>query len=253
MTVGAGALVPIPWQEAVIERVVHRTPRVASIFLRAPLGRHDAGQHVDLRLSAPDGYEAQRSYSIASAPGDPVTELAVERLADGEVSTFLHDVALPGDTIEVRGPIGGHFVWRPADSGPVLLIAGGSGVAPFMSMIRHWASSPPATPLLLAYSTRTWNEIIFREELLATEASQPLFHLAIATTRDPRHRPTDFERRLDARILRDIVARWGESPKIAYICGATAFVESVAQALVANGIAAGDIRTERYGGTSDGA
>lgn len=250
MTVGPGALVPIPWQEAVIERIVRRTPRVASIFLRAALGRHDAGQHVDVRLSAPDGYEAQRSYSIASAPGDPVTELAVERLADGEVSTFLHDVAIPGDAIEVRGPIGGHFVWRAADGGPVLLIAGGSGVAPFMSMIRDWASSPPTTPLLLVYSARTWNEIIFRDELLATEASQPLFHVAIATTRDLRHRPTDFERRLDAGILRDIVSRWGESPKITYICGATAFVESAAQALVANGIPTAEIRTERYGGTT---
>ena len=250
MTVGAGALVPIAWQEAVIERVVRRTPRVASIFLRAALGRHDAGQHVDVRLSAPDGYEAQRSYSIASAPGDPVTELAVERLADGEVSTFLHDVAIPGDAIEVRGPIGGHFVWRAPDGGPVLLIAGGSGVAPFMSMIRDWASSPPTTPLLLVYSARTWNEIIFRDELLATEASQPLFHVAIATTRDLRHRPTDFERRLDAGILRDIVSRWGESPKITYICGATAFVESAAQALVANGIPTAEIRTERYGGTT---
>jgi ferredoxin-NADP reductase len=243
-TVGASS-----WREAVIERVAHQTPRVASIFLRAALERHEAGQHVDLRLSAPDGYQAQRSYSIASAPGDQIIELAVERLEDGEVSTFLHDVALPGDTIEVRGPIGGHFIWTEEDGGPVLLIAGGSGVAPLMSIVRRWSTTTPRVPLLLAYSTRAWDEIIFRDELLRLEAREPLFRLVFATTREPRHRPTDLDARFGSDALREIVAAW-HAPKITYICGATAFVEAVAMALVENGIPPADIRTERYGDTS---
>lgn len=238
-----------PWHEAVIERVVHQTPRVASIFLRAALDRHEAGQHVDLRLSAPDGYQAQRSYSIASAPGDPVTELAVERLEDGEVSTFLHDVALPGDAIEVRGPIGGHFIWKPEDGGPILLIAGGSGVAPLMSIIRYWTAEKPRVPLQLAYSTRTWDEIIFRDELLRIEASEPRFRLVFATTREARHRPADLDARFGSSALREIVASWN-TPKMTYICGATAFVEAVATALVENGVPPADIRTERYGDAS---
>ena len=177
-------------------------------------------------------------------------ELAVERLEHGEVSTFLHDVALPGDTIDVRGPIGGHFIWTPEDRGPVLLVAGGSGVAPLMSMIRHWSATSPHVPLLLAYSARTWDELIFRDELLSNEAREPRFRLVLATTREPRHRPGDFDKRLDAHALLETVARWGETPKITYICGATTFVEATALALVENGIPAADIRTERYGDSS---
>jgi ferredoxin-NADP reductase len=237
-----------PWQAAVIERVVHRTPRVVSLFLRAPLARHEAGQHLDIRLTAPDGYQAQRSYSIASAPDAPSIELAVERLDDGEVSPFLHDVARAGDTIDVRGPIGGHFIWRAEDGGPLLLVAGGSGVAPLMCMLRHRATASPATSALLAYSARIWDEVIFRDELLSAEAADPRFRLIVTTTREPRHRPADLERRLDREVLREILARWDEAPSHVYVCGATAFVESVATALVAEGIPADRVRTERYGG-----
>jgi ferredoxin-NADP reductase len=237
-----------PWHEAVIERIEPQTPRVKSIFLRTSIEPHEAGQHIDVRLTAPDGYSAQRSYSIASAPGSKSVELAVERLENGEVSPFLDDVAQPGDPIEIRGPIGGHFIWRGEDGGPLLLIAGGSGVAPLMAMLRHRAAVAPDTHALLVYSTRTWQELIFRDELLAAEQRDPRFRLVVTTTRDARHRPSDYERRLDGPTLMEIVGRWAQSPSHVYVCGATSFVETVADALVAEGIPAGDIRTERYGG-----
>ena len=145
---------PLRWQQAAIERIVRQTPRVVSVFLRTALGPHAAGQHVDIRLTAPDGYEAQRSYSIASAPGAPEIELAIERLEEGEVSPYFHEIARPGDTFEVRGPIGGHFVWRAQDGGPLLLIGGGSGVVPLMAIARHRANTAPSTQTLLAYSAR---------------------------------------------------------------------------------------------------
>lgn len=237
-----------PWKDAVIERILPRTSRVASIFFRSPVGPHEAGQHVDIRLTAPDGYQAQRSYSIASAPGDPSLELVVERLDDGEVSPYLHDVARPGDTIEMRGPIGGHFIWRGEDGGPLLLVAGGAGIAPLMAILRHRASVAPDVDTLLAYSARTWDELVFRDELLSAEASDARLHVAITTTRGPRHRPSDLERRFDRDSLRALVARLGATPRHVYVCGATTFVEAVANALVDEGIPSTCIRTERYGG-----
>jgi ferredoxin-NADP reductase len=240
---------PLRWQEAVIERVVHRTPRVVSIFLSASLRRHEAGQHVDVKLTASGGYQAQRSYSIASAPGTEQIELAIERLEDGEVSPYFHEVAQPGDTIEVRGPIGGHFVWRREDGGPILLIGGGSGVVPLMAMVRHRAVVAPETRALLVYSARTWEELIFRDELLDGEAREPGFDLAITTTRGPRARPGDFDRRLAGALLREILARWGQAPRHVYVCGSNAFVGSVTSDLVREAIPAERIRAERYGGT----
>ncbi|HEV7990613.1 MAG TPA: FAD-binding oxidoreductase [Gemmatimonadaceae bacterium] len=238
-----------PWREAVIERIEHRTPRVASLFLGAPIEHRYAGQHLDVRLTAPDGYQAHRSYSIASAPGEALIELAVERLEDGEVSPYFVDVAHSGDTIEVRGPLGGHFVWQPEDGGPLLLIGGGSGVAPLMSILRHRARAAPQTDALLVYSSRTWEEVIFREELLRAEASDSRFRLIVATTRERPHRPADLERRLDRDVLREVLARWRMRPEHVYVCGSTPFVEAVANALVDEGVAAERIRTERYGGT----
>jgi ferredoxin-NADP reductase len=239
-----------PWHEAVIERVEHRTSRVSSIFLRSALPPHQAGQHVDVRLTAPDGYQAQRSYSIASAPGEPAIELAVERLEEGEVSPYFVDVAQPGDTIEVRGPLGGHFIWSARDGGPLLLVGGGSGVVPLVAILRQRARVAPGTRTLLVYSSRTWEEVIFREELLRASESDPAFQLVLATTREPRRRPSDYERRLDAGALREILTRWGERPEHSYVCGSTPFVESIADALVLDGLAPGRIRTERYGGAS---
>jgi ferredoxin-NADP reductase len=239
---------PARWQQAVIERITPRTPRVTSVFLRAGLPHHVAGQHVDVRLTTDDGYEAERSYSIASAPGTELIELAIERLNEGEVSPFFHEVARPGDTIEVRGPIGGHFVWRARDGGPVVLIAGGSGVAPLMSIVRAWAASAPKTPLLLIYSARIWNELIFRDELLSTQVYEPEFTFVATITRGKPHRPQDFDRRLDQALLHHVLTRWAHTPRSIYVCGSNAFVETVTGALVADNVPAGLIRTERFGG-----
>ncbi|TMH06059.1 MAG: oxidoreductase [Betaproteobacteria bacterium] len=236
------------WQEAVIERVVHQTPRVTSIFLRAALGPYEAGQHVDVRLTAPDGYQAERSYSIASAPGANGIELAIERLEGGEVSPYFHEVARPGDTFEIRGPIGGHFVWRSSDGGPLLLIGGGSGVVPLMAMVRYRATAGWDRMTLLVYSARTWEELIFRDELVTVRASEPNFELVVTTTRETRHRSHDFDRRLDRSLLREILTRWDQAPRHVYVCGSNAFVEAVTSALVLEGLPPQIIRAERYGG-----
>ena len=236
------------WTEAVIERIVAQTPRVVSVFLRTTIGRYEAGQHVDVRLTAPDGYEAQRSYSIASGPGAPSVELAIERLEEGEVSPYFHEVARPGDSFEVRGPIGGHFIWRAADGGPLLLVGGGSGIVPLRSIARHRAAVAPETKALLVYSARTWDEIVYRDELLRLEASDPNFSVTLTTTREPRRRAQDFDSRLDRALLFEILKRWGASPRQVYACGGNAFVEAVTSAMVADGIATRIIRAERYGG-----
>jgi len=246
----ASAAEPSRWRDAVIERVVRQTPRVVSVFLRASLGRHQAGQHVDVRLTAPDGYQAQRSYSIASAPGREPVELAIERLEDGEVSPYFHDVAQAGDAFEVRGPIGGHFVWRPEDGGPVLLVGGGSGVVPLMAIERHRAAAAPATEALLVYSARTRDELIFRDELLDRRKSDRAFTLVLTTTREPRRDGVDFDRRLDRALLREILAGWQPAPRHVYVCGANDFVEAVTGALVAEALDPRIIRAERYGGTT---
>ena len=208
------------------------------------------GSIVDVRLTAPDGYQAQRSYSIASAPGAADIELAIERLENGEVSPFFHDIAQPGDAIALRGPIGGHFVWRPEDGGPLLLIAGGSGVAPLMAMARHRVAAAPGIPALLVYSARIWGDLIFRDELLETAARAPNFTLAITTTRGPPQRAGDRARRLDRTALRNIVAQWGHTPLHTYVCGTNAFVAAVTDALVAEAVSPQRIRAERYGGTA---
>ena len=157
----------IVWQDAVVTSVVDQTPAAKSFFLKPPQWRgFIAGQHVDVRLTAPDGYQAERSYSIGSAPGGDTIELTVEKLDDGEVSPFFHDVVQQGDTIEMRGPIGGHFNWRPEDGAPILLIGGGSGVVPLVSMLRHRAAVAPQVRMVLVYSARRFDEVIFRDELM---------------------------------------------------------------------------------------
>jgi ferredoxin-NADP reductase len=250
MTTAAPSATLARWQEAIIDRIVPRTSRVISVFLRVRLGAYQAGQHVDVRLTAPDGYQAQRSYSIASAPGSDGIELAIERLEDGEVSAFFHNVAQPGDAIEVRGPIGGYFVWRAADGGPTLLVAGGSGVVPLVAIARDWAATDTRTPMLLIYSARTWEELIFREELLSTQQQQPNFTLVLTTTRGPRHRPEDFDRRVDHSLLHEVLLRWGHVARGVYVCGSNAFVEAVTTGLVQGDVPAARIRTERFGGAN---
>ena len=247
---GAAASAPGPsrWVTATIERIVHQTPRGVSVFVRAPLRPHVAGQHVDVRLTADDGYQAQRSYSIASVPGAAAIELVVERLDDGEVSPYFHEVARAGDAFELRGPLGGHFVWRVDDGGPVLLVGGGSGMVPLMAIAREHVAHASAVPMLFVGSARAYGDILFRDELLALRAAGGALDLVLATTREPPRDGVDLGRRLDAAALRALLARWAHVPRSAYVCGSNAFVEAISAALVDAGLAPARIRTERYGG-----
>lgn len=239
-----------PWQPAVIEAIDRLTSRVVRVTLRPRHWRSFLpGQHIDVRLTAEDGYQAQRSYSVASPPSQAGTlELVIERLDEGEVSPFFHEFAAPGDTLEIRGPFAEHFVWRPESPGAVLLAAGGSGVAPFLSMVRERARLVSPSPMALLYSTRTWEEAIAREELLLHEREQAALSITFCLTRDEARRPVDFSRRVDREIVERLLARLGSAPEQSFVCGATRFVGTVADILIATGVPAASIRTERYGG-----
>lgn len=239
-----------PWQPAVIEAIDRLTSRVVRVTLRPERWRPFLpGQHIDVRLTAEDGYHAQRSYSVASPPSQASTlELVIERLDDGEVSPFFHEFAAPGDTLAIRGPFAEHFVWRPESPGAVLLAAGGSGIAPFLSMVRERArlASPP--PMAMLYSARTWEDAIARDELLQHEQEQGGLSVTLCLTRDHARRPVDFSRRADRAIIDHALARLGEPPRQSFVCGATRFVGTVADLLLESGVPAESIRTERYGG-----
>ncbi len=240
---------PIRWQKATISKIEKRTPTVTSFFFTPsePFSFR-AGQHVEVRLTAPDGYRAQRAYSIASAPEQRDSiELAIEKLATGEVSPFFHEVAQIGDEIELRGPIGGHFVWSVADGGPVVLVGAGSGVAPLMSMIRHHAEQKSNVPFILLLSARTWEDVIFRDELLALDNSKRGFQLVLTITREVSPRSGDYGRRIDAAMFSEILKRLPSQLKRAFVCGSNPFVSVASDALVGAGIEPGSIRTERYG------
>jgi ferredoxin-NADP reductase len=241
----------IAWQEAPVTAVVAQTATVKSFFLKPPRWHgFVAGQHVDIRLTAPDGYQAQRSYSIGSAPGGDAIELVIEKLDDGEVSPFFHDVVQPGDTIEMRGPIGGHFNWRPEDGGPLLLVGGGSGVVPLVAMLRHRAASAASVPAVLLYSARRADEVIFRDELIRRAAGDPGFSLALTLTREPAPPPGQRTGRIDRTFIAEVLSRFaGTPPRFTFICGATAFVEVASMFLVDAGLPVRSIRTERYGGS----
>jgi ferredoxin-NADP reductase len=240
----------LPWQEAVIEQIVPETATVKSFLLRPRRWRpFMAGQHLDLRLTAPDGYQAQRSYSVASAPEtEGAYELVVERLDDGEVSPYFHDVAELGDAIEIRGPFGGHFAWRASDGGPLLLIGGGSGLAPLMSIIRHRTHRGSDVRAILLYGVRTWDDVIFREELIARDEAERNFDVLFSLSRDTARRPQDASRRIDGPLLRSALERVGVEPKLTFVCGSNPFVEAVTSHLVDLHIPAQTIRTERFGG-----
>jgi ferredoxin-NADP reductase len=208
-----------------------------------------AGQHLDVRLSAPDGYQAQRSYSVASAPGLKGTyEIVVERLGDGEVSPFLHDVAEIGDALEIRGPFGGHFAWGREDGGPLLLVGGGSGVAPLMAILRHRAEMGAEMPFVLLQGSQTWDDVIFREELLARERGESGFTLLLSLSRDTARRPQDAAGRIDATFLQTALDRLGAAPRLTFACGSNGFVEGVTGHLLDLGLDPSAIRTERFGG-----
>lgn len=251
MTDGAvAAHSPVRWQEAVVTARQRRTPGISSFFLRPerPFAWR-AGQHVDVRLTAEDGYRAIRSYSIATGPAaDGVIELAIERLADGEVSAFFHEVVAVGDTIEVKGPLGGYFVWEPADGGPLLLVGGGSGLVPLMSMIRHRAESGSDVPIQLLLSARTWDDVLYREELEALAARGDGFGFTLTLTREAPRRAGDFGRRVDADMMQAMVERLPAWPREVFICGVNGFVNAAADGAQAAGVAVTIIRTERYGG-----
>lgn len=233
---------PLPWQTATLTAIRPVTKRVKSYRFRVAFDRPVlAGQHVDIRLTAPDGYQAQRSYSIASAPdGDGTIELLIEGLTDGEVSGFFDAVVEVGDTIELRGPIGGAFVWRPEDGGPLLLAGGGSGVVPLLSMLRLRAAAAPGVPALLLYSVRDADEIIAAEELAMRARDEPNFQLMLNLTRAG-------GRRVDAAMVAEALDRLGP-PRHAYLCGGNPFVGAVADLLLDAGIPAAHIHTERFGG-----
>ena len=238
---------PLAWQIATVKSLRSETPEVKTLTLALPdWTAHRPGQHYDVRLTAEDGYSAQRSYSVASEPeraGE--IDITVERIADGEVSPFLDDTLVVGDRFEVRGPIGGYFVWDRSVGGPLLLVAGGSGVVPLMAMLRHRAAAGITDPAQLLYSARTYEQIIYAEEL---EMLARKDGLAVSYTLT-RSQPAGWEgyaRRIDDAMLRDVSAPLG-SNALAFICGPTALVEVAADGLERVGLPADRIRTERFG------
>ena len=238
----------LDWQIATVSAIKPETADVKTLTLVLPDWQpHRAGQHYDLRLTAPDGYQAQRSYSIASAPerlGE--IDLTVERLEDGEVSSYLHDVLEVGDQIEVRGPIGGYFVREAAMSGPLLLVAGGSGLVPLMAMLRHRAAAGSSIPTRLLYSSRTPEDVIYRDELEALQAAKNGLEVVHTFTRAQPAGWHGYARRIDLAMLREVVQPLGQAP-LTYICGPTLLVEGAANGLAQLGVPPAQIRTERFG------
>jgi ferredoxin-NADP reductase len=245
---GAAVLGRLSWQLARVVELVTETPRVRSIVLDPPAWPgHRAGQHVDIRLTAADGYQAERSYSIASAPEDEHLVLTVERLDDGEVSPYLADELRPGDELELRGPVGGYFVWAESLGGPLLLVGGGSGVVPLRAMLRYHRAIDSTVPVRLLYSARSLEEVIYRDELMRVAADDGV-DVSFTLTRERPGGWTGYARRIDRALLEEVAWPPSDGPLI-YVCGPTAFVETAASALVALGHQPGRIRTERFGPT----
>jgi ferredoxin-NADP reductase len=245
----AAVLGRLSWTLGEVVELIDETPRVRSIVLDVPdWPGHRAGQHVDVRLTAEDGYQAQRSYSVASAPEDPRLALTVERLSDGEVSSYLVGELRPGDMLELRGPIGGYFVWESSRSEPLLLVAGGSGIVPLMSMLRHRAASGAVSGARLVYSSRSWEDVIYRDELerLSSAADSPQVIHTLTRTQPPGW--TGYARRVDGPMLAETTWPTSANP-VAFVCGPTPFVESVASALVLIGYPPTSVKTERFGPT----
>jgi ferredoxin-NADP reductase len=242
----------LPWRVATVAAAKPESARAKAILLDVPgWPGHLAGQHLDLRLTAEDGYQAQRSYSVSSAPdGQPQLEITVERVDDGEVSPFLLDELREGDRIELRGPIGGYITWMPGDGGPLLLVGGGSGAAPLMAILRARTRTGDRTPVRLLYSARTVDELLYRAELDARAKAGDGFELIFTLTRGAPEGWTGEQ----GRIGREILAARGfppeDRPRV-FVCGPTPFVEAVADALVALGHGGERIKTERFGPTGD--
>jgi len=241
---------PLDWQIATVSAIKPETANVKTLTLALPAWLpHRAGQHYDVRLTAPDGYQAQRSYSIASAPerGGEI-DLTVERLENGEVSSYLHDVLVVGDQIEVRGPIGGYFVWEVGLGGPVLLVAGGSGIVPLMAMLRHRTAAGATIPIRLLYSSRTPADVIYRDELETLRAANNGLEVFHTFTRAQPPGWRGYARRIDTPMLREVIQALGQA-LLTYICGPTLLVEKAANGLAQLGVPPRQIRTERFGPT----
>lgn len=246
---GTALLGRVRWRAGEVVETIAETPRVTRLVLSVPdWPGHRPGQHLDVRLTAEDGYQAVRSYSIASAPEDARLELAVERLEDGEVSPYLTEEVRAGDPLEVLGPIGGYFVWDVPMGGPLFLVAGGSGIAPLMAMIRHRAATGSDVPTRLLYSARSPEEIIYRDELDRLAAADPALEVVYTLTRARPPGWTGFQRRIDRDMLREV--GWpADTRPLAYVCGPTSLVETVASTLVMLGYDRERVRTERFGPT----
>ena len=240
----------LAWQAGRVTAIRPETRQTKSFSFALPKWMaHRPGQHYDVRLTAPDGYQTERSYSIASPPerlGE--IDLTVERIPDGEVSPYLHDVLMPGDQLELRGPIGGYFVWEVSLGGPLLLIGGGSGVVPLMAMLRHRAAQHSTLPARILYSSRTAEDVIYRDELDGMAAADPTFEPFYTFTRQPPPGWTGYRRRIDATMLSEVMRPFDRRARV-YVCGPTLLVEAVANALVQMELPIEQIRTERFGPT----
>jgi len=245
---GTAVLGRLSWQLATVVDHVDETAWTRSVVLDPPAWPgHRAGQHVDVRLTAEDGYQAERSYSIASAPEDDHLVLTVERLDDGEVSPYLVDELRPGDELELRGPVGGYFVWEASLGGPLLLLAGGSGVVPLRAMLRHHRAVGSTVPARLLYSARSLEDVIYRHELMGM-ADDGEIDIRFTLTRAQPPGWSGYGRRIDRELLDEVAWTPAEGPLV-YVCGPTAFVETAATALVELGHDPGRIKTERFGPT----
>ncbi len=251
------ATLPIVWRIATVLDVVRETPATRTLVLDVPeWPGHRAGQHVDVRLTAEDGYQAERSYSIASPPEEGPLALTIERLDDGEVSPYLTDELRAGDRIELRGPIGGYFVWDVPQGGPLLLVAGGSGIVPLMAILRHRALALTSAgadarygiPARLLYSSRGWADVIYRDELQRMAERDAALEVTFTITREPPEGWTGFHRRIDRMMLAEVSWPPAERPRV-FVCGPTPLVESVATALVQLGHDPAHVKTERFGPT----
>lgn len=250
-----GSAPRIVWRVATVIDVVLETPRTRTLVLDVPgWPGHRAGQHVDVRLTAEDGYQAERSYSIASPPEDTRLSLTVEQLKDGEVSPYLSEVLHPGDTLELRGPIGGYFVWDIPTGGPLFLVGGGSGIVPLMAMLRHRSASLATgdarrrLPARLLYSSRRWDEVIYRDELTSLTEKDPTLQVTHTLTREQPDGWNGFRRRIDRAMLEQVAWPASAQPRV-FVCGPTPLVESVASTLVDLGHQPALVKTERFGPT----